>query len=1256
MNKKFLSAILFGALMVTSTGTFVSCKDYDDDIDSLQTQVDASKADCAAGIQALQGQVAALQSALATAQSTADAAKKAAADAQATGDAAMTAAKAAEAAAAQAKADAIAKAIEEVEALKAWVMQGYVTNEALAEALLPISAKITAIEETLDQITVYITENLEANIQTALKNIMALQEDLAIQQAVLEEYEALMEELKAGDDELWAELTSTREGLQEAITALNNLLEEETKGLWEEIALARQELSAAITALANIQADDKEELMNEINEILKANKITSETLAAIINTQADDKAELLNEIEQILIENAKLSETLAGLITSHGEDKAALEDSIAELKKALEAKIANLEEKLGSADVTYGEEIAALANEIDLLVQKDLETSNTLATLITMIDDLEAAHAADKAAIEKKIEDLKADLTASITSQIDALNTAILATMDEKLNAVYAEIASLNSTLGEDISKVNNQIQDLQGELATLHLLFDKMITHVSLVKALNEQDPDLNLNLVAAKAVRTWTFGEGMPGAIEFVKDSKETFESSFIIRVSPTNATVDEETLQLINSQNGNLDNLIDIVKVEPYTGLITKAVSPSGLWKVTVKLDEGYSETDYENAAWTYSNGRRDKQILYAVKIGNEERQVVSEYGVTLGSQDRQSLRNLNFNVNANNVATIHNRWNGSTGIAFTEMSGDEVDYKELAWNINKQYHSSIGFPYAQPIAVDNTNNGIDEVNVQADETDARNGLPSLSVKAGETFTVNFTGIAATYTDHIRGFYVTLDNEECAVESAPSEMRAWESYDVEGLNVVSPYTEAIELTIPESAGAEGDYIGFRVFAVNYDGSLVDPDGKAFYVYVGETDTNIANLTLSISNEVVLPLERGTTSTKDDFSTAKWGRAQGGTYTLKVTEANGTPVTNVVDFTNFKFTYVDGYGATQTVALFQDSQNLIASADITKITTVELVYVMAAALKDNMTYTATITAKNANSGNVAVATIKFTKQLPAFPAAIKPFTGQVVNGNLMVFPYFDGTDAAYDMTSSWHGLSLDVNGVSEVVAEDFYHNVARNEQFEYNSSTNIITTGIAHLNPSANTYLTKWPTKVSYNYGTISQKIVNGAWTVCNHIPVWGQDLTIQFGNYVNECSYSMDTNLKITYPGAIGRTSKFELDKVTIKDWYNAAVSLLDIQDQTADTKEAKYFEPTFRVEFLTGDNFEMVDEYYEFDKIDKETVGTGANAKDVYYVYMTSKSDAATGNPVVTKIRLTFADKFGNEIVKVVDGSFTMNYQE
>ena len=39
MRKKYLSALLFGALLVTSAGTFTSCKDYDDEINNLQTQI-----------------------------------------------------------------------------------------------------------------------------------------------------------------------------------------------------------------------------------------------------------------------------------------------------------------------------------------------------------------------------------------------------------------------------------------------------------------------------------------------------------------------------------------------------------------------------------------------------------------------------------------------------------------------------------------------------------------------------------------------------------------------------------------------------------------------------------------------------------------------------------------------------------------------------------------------------------------------------------------------------------------------------------------------------------------------------------------------------------------------------------------------------------------------------------------------------------------------------------------------------------------
>ena len=41
MRKKYLSALLFGALLFASAGTFTSCKDYDDDIQTLTERVDA---------------------------------------------------------------------------------------------------------------------------------------------------------------------------------------------------------------------------------------------------------------------------------------------------------------------------------------------------------------------------------------------------------------------------------------------------------------------------------------------------------------------------------------------------------------------------------------------------------------------------------------------------------------------------------------------------------------------------------------------------------------------------------------------------------------------------------------------------------------------------------------------------------------------------------------------------------------------------------------------------------------------------------------------------------------------------------------------------------------------------------------------------------------------------------------------------------------------------------------------------------------
>ena len=383
MNKKFLSAILFGALMVTSTGTFVSCKDFGDDIDNVQGQVDAAKAD----ISALQSQLTTLQTALSTAQSTADAAKKAAADAQATGDAALAAAEAANAAAAQAKADAIAKAIEEVEALKAWVVsQNYVTEQQLAEALLPISAKISAIEENLDQLIVYIQENLEANIQIALKNIMTLQEDLAIQQETLDNYAAIMEELGAADDELWAELTTTREDLQESITALNNLLNDQTDELYGEIASTREGLQEALTALGNIVNDNYDELTAEITTTREG---LQEALTGLNNLLDDAKDELSVEIAST---REGLQEAITALNNIHAADVEDLQNEIGAIYKAIGETATNLNnliaDNAGEIEKLWAELAASkseLKAEITANYNAIAELNGNLATLHTLV-------------------------------------------------------------------------------------------------------------------------------------------------------------------------------------------------------------------------------------------------------------------------------------------------------------------------------------------------------------------------------------------------------------------------------------------------------------------------------------------------------------------------------------------------------------------------------------------------------------------------------------------------------------------------------------------------------------------------------------------------------------------------------------------------------------------------------------------------------------------------------------------------------
>ena len=91
---KFLSVILFSALMVGTAGTFTSCKDYDDDINNLQEQIDGQNG-LSAKITAVESSISNLQSAQSGLQSEIAAAKDEASKAAlAAQEAAIAAAKA----------------------------------------------------------------------------------------------------------------------------------------------------------------------------------------------------------------------------------------------------------------------------------------------------------------------------------------------------------------------------------------------------------------------------------------------------------------------------------------------------------------------------------------------------------------------------------------------------------------------------------------------------------------------------------------------------------------------------------------------------------------------------------------------------------------------------------------------------------------------------------------------------------------------------------------------------------------------------------------------------------------------------------------------------------------------------------------------------------------------------------------------------------------------------------------------------------
>ena len=432
MKRKYFSALLMGALTVASVSTMTSCKDYDDDINKVETIADANNA----LIKKLQEQTSALQTALTTAQSTADAAKTAAADAataaknaQATGDDALAKAKTAEAAAEAAKAAAaeaqkaaIEEATKQVKELKDQVDAALSQKLDVAvfnEAVTKLEGTIAGIDETLNKLGDDVKKNQNdiKTAQEAIATLTAAQKDAANQIAALEAYKKTLEsETIPGLNEAIKANGVEINGVKKSVEDLKKATEDAQKKLSDEIAKVSGDLTALQATVNGIDEAYKKAdayLQKQIEDLFKT-----------VNTNKDETA------SAIKLEVQKINDLMASNKT--------------ELEK-------------------YAKDEAAKAAKA---VKDDLQKQIDALSKIT-INGTEQGLAKWMTDINNKFDNYYT------TGQIDKKITDL--TNDYK-NAVADAAKKASDALSDAVKKIN---KDLGGKIQTLHILVAKRLTSI---------------------------------------------------------------------------------------------------------------------------------------------------------------------------------------------------------------------------------------------------------------------------------------------------------------------------------------------------------------------------------------------------------------------------------------------------------------------------------------------------------------------------------------------------------------------------------------------------------------------------------------------------------------------------------------------------------------------------------------------------------------------------------------------------------
>lgn len=339
MNKRFLKVAFLCLVACSVSASFTSCKDYDEDINSLRQETSG-----------LSGQLSALEEALNSTKTELTNAKKAADDAMAQAKAAAEAAQAADAAAkaaqaagdsAKAEAEAAKAAAEaanaqalaaEALAKEAQAAAAKAKEEAIAEAVAKcqelmastvsdeeFNQKVSELEGMIDAVEAGLN-TLEGKVGTIDEKVKALTEwqtSVDLQLKTLETLQAEVGTLKSDVEEVKSSLSGlegTVSGLSESLTALQGTVDslEETIAELQELVdtkASKEEVEAAISSMETGLKEYVDGAISDLDEALKSH--IDDKLGAYATTEALNTA--INGLKENMV---TLADALTWRLTS----------------------------------------------------------------------------------------------------------------------------------------------------------------------------------------------------------------------------------------------------------------------------------------------------------------------------------------------------------------------------------------------------------------------------------------------------------------------------------------------------------------------------------------------------------------------------------------------------------------------------------------------------------------------------------------------------------------------------------------------------------------------------------------------------------------------------------------------------------------------------------------------------------------------------------------------------------------------------